>query len=175
MTSPGSALPIPRSMPLPKAPTMLSCFHDITSGNNFNPGSPSKSCRDGRLRPLLRLGDDHGFQFDPGAFGSARREFWSSLRPLGFTSSGPGGGPFSVTSQTYTLNNIGSEPLNWSLVNTSRWLTVSATAGTLNPGGASSIVTVSLNSTATNFLITALQRQCSVCRRHRRHGSEPAI
>ena len=72
--------------------------------------------------------------------------------PLGFTSFGPGGGPFTVTSQTYTLKNIGSTPLNWSLVNTSSWLTVSSTSGNLN-AGASTTVTISLNSAANNFLI----------------------
>ena len=73
--------------------------------------------------------------------------------PLGFTSSGPGGGPFTVASQTYTLTNIGSKPLNWSLVNTSLWLTVSATAGTLSPAEPPRLSRVSLNSAASNFLI----------------------
>jgi len=58
-----------------------------------------------------------------------------------------------VTSQTYALTNIRSAPLNWSLVNTSSWLTVSATNGTLKSGGAAATVTVSLNSAASNFLI----------------------
>jgi hypothetical protein len=73
--------------------------------------------------------------------------------PAGFTSFGVGGGPFTVASQTYTLKNIGSTPLNWTLINTSRWLTVSANAGTLNPGQDSSALTISLNSAASNFLI----------------------
>jgi len=73
--------------------------------------------------------------------------------PLGFTSQGRSGGPFSVTTQTYTLANTGSTPLTWSLANTSIWLNVSATGGTLNPG-ASTTVTVSLNANANNFLIT---------------------
>ena len=72
--------------------------------------------------------------------------------PLGFTAFGPGGGPFTVASQTYTLKNIGSTPLNWSLVNTSSWLAVSSTSGSLN-AGASTTVTISLNPTANNFLI----------------------
>jgi hypothetical protein len=42
--------------------------------------------------------------------------------------------------------------LNWSLVNTSSWLTVSATAGSLK-AGASTTVTVNLNAAATDFLI----------------------
>jgi hypothetical protein len=43
--------------------------------------------------------------------------------------------------------------LKWSLVNTCLWLNVSATTGTLNPGGAASTVTVSLNAAASGFLI----------------------
>ena len=43
--------------------------------------------------------------------------------------------------------------MNWSLVNTSGWLTVSATSGNLS-AGASATVTISLNPTANNFLIT---------------------
>jgi hypothetical protein len=43
--------------------------------------------------------------------------------------------------------------LNWSLVNTSSWLSFSATSGTLPPNGDSTAVTVSLNSTASNFII----------------------
>src|SRR5208283_4560224 len=72
---------------------------------------------------------------------------------IGFTSQGQSGGPFSVTTETYTLTDTGSTPLTWSLANTSSWLSVSATGGTLNPGGPSAIVTVSLNANANNFLI----------------------
>jgi hypothetical protein len=57
-----------------------------------------------------------------------------------------------VASQIYTLKNIGLEPLKWSLVNTSSWLTVSSTSGSLNPG-ASATVTISLNPAANRFLI----------------------
>jgi hypothetical protein len=71
---------------------------------------------------------------------------------LGFTAFGPGGGPFTVDSQTYTLKNIGSKSLNWSLVNTSSWLTVSSTSGSLN-AGASTTVTVSLNPAANKLSI----------------------
>ena len=57
-----------------------------------------------------------------------------------------------MTSQSYTLKNFGSSPLNWSLINTSSWLTVSPTSGSLN-AGASTTVTINLNSAANNFLI----------------------
>ena len=57
-----------------------------------------------------------------------------------------------MASQTYTLKNIGATPLNWSLANTSSWLNVSSASGSLN-AGASTTVTISLNSSANNFLI----------------------
>lgn len=134
-----------------KSTNYLSCFHDITTGMNTNSTSPSKyyavagydlctgwgTMIGGNLmRALLAPPSDH-LVVTP---------------PLGFASFGPGGGPFSVPSQSYTLKNIGSTPLNWSLVNTSSWLTVSPTSGSLN-AGASTTATISLNSAANNFLI----------------------
>jgi subtilase family serine protease len=68
----------------------------------------------------------------------------------GFTATGYYGGPFSITSQTYILTNLGDALLNWSINNTSSWLSVSGIAGTLAAGGAAS-VTVSLTAAATNL------------------------
>lgn len=73
--------------------------------------------------------------------------------PAGFVASGAAGGPFSVSSRTYSLTNTGTAALNWSLMNTSAWLTVSPMSGTLPPGAPPTTVTVSLNSKATNFLL----------------------
>jgi hypothetical protein len=69
-----------------------------------------------------------------------------------FSASGPVGGPFSSTSQNFSLTNSGATSLNWSLINTSLWLTASAGGGTLTPGGSATNVTVGLNSTATSLL-----------------------
>ena len=63
------------------------------------------------------------------------------------------GGPFSVTSQSYTLTNIGTSPLNWALANSSAWLDAAPTSGALTPGGAAATVTVSLNAAASNLPI----------------------
>ena len=63
----------------------------------------------------------------------------------GFVSSGPVGGSFAPKSQNFSLSNAGSNAFNWSLVNTSFWLNVSATGGTLSPGGAATSVTASLD------------------------------
>jgi hypothetical protein len=64
----------------------------------------------------------------------------------GFTACGGVGGPFTVTNETFSLINIGTNLL-WSLANTSTWLNASPTNGTLTVGGTTN-VTVSLNSNA---------------------------
>lgn len=128
------------------------CFHDIIVGNNEWSNSPTKySAATG-----YDLCTGWGTINDPllDALLSPPAESLIITPPVGFTSDGPGGGPFSVTNQTYTLTNIGSTSLNWSLVSAANWLAVSNTSGTLAPG-ASTTVTVSLNSVANNFLISS--------------------
>ncbi len=69
----------------------------------------------------------------------------------GFSSSGGAGGPFSPTSQTYTLSNTGGVAMVWSVTNTFNWLSISATSGTLAPSSSTNI-TVSLNANANSLL-----------------------
>jgi hypothetical protein len=135
-----------------KSTNYHSCFHDITTGNSFTPENPTKYSAAAGYDLCTGWGTLIGSNLIQ-ALLTPPSEDLVVAPPLGFTSSGPGRGPFTVASQTYMLGNIGSKPLNWSLVNTSLWLTVSATAGTLNPGKGPATVTVSLNSAASNFLI----------------------
>jgi len=65
----------------------------------------------------------------------------------GFTSSGPVGGPFGITTQSYSLTNLGGLSLNWSVENGASWLTASPSSGTLAVGGQTKM-TVNLNSIA---------------------------
>jgi sugar lactone lactonase YvrE len=70
----------------------------------------------------------------------------------GFTASGYVGGPFSITNESFSLTNTGTNSLNWTLVNTSVWLNASPGGGTLMVGGTTN-VTVSLNSN--NYSLTS--------------------
>ena len=68
----------------------------------------------------------------------------------GFNFVGSPAGTFTNAAQTYYLTNVGSAPLNWTIINTSIWLNVSNSGGTLAAGASDSVV-VSLNTVASNF------------------------
>lgn len=134
-----------------KSTNYQSCFHDITTGMNTNSSSPTKYYATAGYDLCTGWGTMIGGNLMQ-ALLAPPLDHLVVTPPLGFTSFGPGGGPFTATSQTYTLKNTGSTPLNWNLINTSSWLTVSSTAGSLS-AGASTTVAISLNPAANNFLI----------------------
>ncbi len=71
-----------------------------------------------------------------------------SLNPNeGFISSGPAGGPFSVTNKLFTLLNAGSNALNWTVTTNVTWLRATPASGALATG-ASVVVTISLTTAA---------------------------
>ncbi|HTB85716.1 MAG TPA: protease pro-enzyme activation domain-containing protein [Candidatus Sulfotelmatobacter sp.] len=65
----------------------------------------------------------------------------------GFTAVGPVGGPFTVTSQGFSLINTDTINIAWSLVNTSKWLVATLTNGIL-PAGETTNFTISLSATS---------------------------
>ena len=68
----------------------------------------------------------------------------------GFNAVGSPAGIFNISYQTFSLTNVGAVSLNWTLVNTSAWLDVSSSGGTLAAGTADSVV-ISLNTVASNL------------------------
>jgi subtilase family serine protease len=134
-----------------KSTNYQACFHDITTGMNTNSSSPTKYYATPGYDLCTGLGSPNGDNLIP-ALLSPPVDNLQITSPLGFTTFGPGGGPYTVTNETYTLSNLGGSFLSWSLVNTSAWLTASSTSGGLKVG-ASTTVTISLSSAANNFLI----------------------
>jgi beta propeller repeat protein len=63
------------------------------------------------------------------------------------TASGYEGGPFSPQTISYTIENTGGLPLNWTASKTSAWVSLSTTGGTLNPAQ-TDILDVSINTNA---------------------------
>ncbi len=69
----------------------------------------------------------------------------------GLISSGPvNTGPFVPQSQSYTLSNTGSAPLNWSAISSQTWVTISPSSGSLGVG-ANTTVSVSINNIANSL------------------------
>ncbi len=62
----------------------------------------------------------------------------------GVVANGPVGGPFSPNVMSFALTNLGTTNLNWSLVSTSVWFSVSPTSGTLTAGGVGTSVNVTV-------------------------------
>jgi len=64
-----------------------------------------------------------------------------SITPAtGFSPGGLPGGPFYPSGSTYTVANTGNAPLNWAVSNTSNWMTVSLSGGTLSAGGSTTVL-----------------------------------
>jgi Autotransporter beta-domain/Viral BACON domain len=68
----------------------------------------------------------------------------------GLVSSGTQSGPFSPSSKSYTLSNLGSVPMSYSITSDRGWIDVSAAAGML-PAGGSTTVTVAINTGANSL------------------------
>lgn len=78
----------------------------------------------------------------------------SVVQTAGLTASGFVGGPFSPSAQTYTLTNTGKTSIGWTARATKTWVGISPASGTL-AGGASTSVTVSINSGANTLVAGA--------------------
>jgi uncharacterized repeat protein (TIGR03803 family) len=132
-----------------KGPTYRTNFHDIFNGNNTNSSSPLRFF----AVPGYDLCTGWGTPYGSNLIASlvTPPDTLRITPSTNFLVSGPAGGPFSPASQSCALTNFGSAPVNWSLANTSFWLNVSATTGTLLAGGPTTNLLFTLNSAASNL------------------------
>jgi uncharacterized repeat protein (TIGR03803 family) len=126
-----------------------SAFHDVTIGNNTNSSSPTNFFAVAGYDLCTGWGTPTGSNLIAALL--APPDALRITPGFNFLISGPHGGPFIPLGQGYSLTNTGAASLNWSLVNTSSWLNVSTSSGTLTPGGPAVTVTLSPNVTATNL------------------------
>ena len=68
----------------------------------------------------------------------------------GLPSSGTAGGPFTPSSQTYTVTNMGTAPMNWTATKVASWVTLSSPGGTLAAGDTAT-VSASINAGANSL------------------------
>jgi hypothetical protein len=114
------------------------CFNDITTGNNTWSGSPNLYYAVPGYDLCTGWGTPAGTNLINYLAGGSPDTLTVAPR-TGFVANGRAGGPFNGAGQTFTLNNLGSGALNWTIVNTSSWLVVSSPAGSLIAGGLTNI------------------------------------
>ncbi|HEU6448244.1 MAG TPA: protease pro-enzyme activation domain-containing protein [Verrucomicrobiae bacterium] len=129
-----------------KSPNYSSCFNDIVTGNNFWSSSTNKFPAVPGYDLATGWGSPAGDNLIDALSGVS--DSLAVAPGKGFVTFGAEGGPFTAISETFFLTNCGAVSLNWSLINTSLWLTASATSGTLTPGDGGANVTLSLNPAA---------------------------
>ncbi len=79
----------------------------------------------------------------------------------GLDTGGPVGGPFTPSSQTYTLTNRGYSSLHWTASANQNWISLSATEGDIAPGDFTTVI-ASINSNANGFAIGSYQGTISI-------------
>jgi uncharacterized repeat protein (TIGR03803 family) len=130
------------------AVSYTSLFHDVTTGNNEWTGSPNEFSAVPGYDLCTGWGTPTGMEF----IKALALPEPLQISPLSLAVfNGPVGGPFGPGSQTFSIVNSGVGPLNWSLVSTSSWLTVSPTNGTLLQGGAATSITVGIDPSAASL------------------------
>lgn len=124
-----------------------SVFHDVTTGNNAWPSSPNAFYAVPGYDLCTGLGTPAGTNLINALVNPDPLVVVSNG---GFSAVGTLAKSFNISSETYYLTNTGNAAMTWSLMNTSSWLNVSSSGGTLAAGASDSVV-VSLNNVASNL------------------------
>lgn len=124
-------------------------FHDITTGNNTNGGSPSNFFAVPGYDLCTGWGTPAGSNLINAL--ALPPDALNIVPATNLTASGPVGGPFSPAAQNIVLTNIGTNTLSWTVGSNVSWVAISPAIGTLEPGGAASTVVLSINSNAASL------------------------
>ncbi len=135
---------------LGKSAGYSSSFHDITTGNNTNPGSPTNYYAVPGYDLCTGWGSPNGLNFINALAGPT--DSLQITPGSGFVAITPYATPFGPTNVILTLTNPSVTSVNWGLLNTSIWLNVSSTTGSVPAGGPAQSINVSLNTTTANTL-----------------------
>lgn len=128
------------------------CFHDTTTGNNFWPSSPALYPAVTGYDLCTGWGTPNGVSLITALAGSA--DTLGILPQTGLVFSGIYGGPFTPAAAILQLTNASTAALKWSLVNTSAWLKIDFTNGTL-AAAATAKLTASITSAASSLKLKA--------------------
>ena len=112
-------------------------FHDITTGNNVSQNSPNNFYAGAGYDLCTGWGTPAGQSLINAIAGLP--DSLGISPPTGFSATATVGGAFNANSTAFQLTNSGSASLSWSVINTSAWLQVSSTGGTLTVGSATSL------------------------------------
>jgi hypothetical protein len=122
-------------------------FHDITMGSNVNSSSPHAYF----AVPGYDLCSGWGTPAGSNLINALAQPDTLAILPVpGFSSTGPGGGPFSVTSESFSLTNDSSASLNWSAGTDAAWLSALPASGSLDPAMTNTLE-VGFNAAASNL------------------------
>ncbi|HVM63180.1 MAG TPA: choice-of-anchor Q domain-containing protein [Verrucomicrobiae bacterium] len=125
----------------------------INKGNRDTlPALATDTDQRGYPRPVDTPAATGGDGSDIGAFEtqSPQPAVLSVSACIGLSSIGNQGGPFSRSTETYTLYNPGDTSISWTASKSAPWLTLSATSGSLAPGESTTVI-VSINSNANSL------------------------
>ena len=125
-------------------------FHDITTGNDINSGSPTEFF----AVPGYDLATGWGSPNGPAFINYLAAPSNSLLITpgIGFAAVQPYGAPSIATNLSLSLTNTGTASFNWAAGGGPAWLDVSSPGGTLAPGSGPATVTVSLDATTVSNL-----------------------
>jgi hypothetical protein len=129
---------------LARGTSYAACLHDITTGDNSNSSTGASFPAVAGYDLCTGWGTPTGINLINAL---AIAEPLKAAPVTGFTSAGPVGGPFNVTSQNIVLSNSTGMTLSWTLANLPSWLSASSSGATLGSGGRTTLI-ISLNSAA---------------------------